>query len=44
MTIYAHFQSIFDRLTQGNLLDLLLSQHEQIWHPNKVISIEVLYP
>ena len=39
MIIYVYFWLIFNRLGQGNVLDLSLSQHQQIWHINRVISI-----
>ena len=39
MIIYIYFQLSFGRPTQEGVLDLPLSQHEQIWYLNKVISI-----
>ena len=39
MIIYAYFWLIYGRPTEGGVLDLPLSQHEQIWCLNGVISI-----
>ena len=37
--MYVYFWLIFSRLAQGGVLDLPISQHEQIWCLNRVISI-----
>ena len=40
MLIYEYFWFIFIRQTQGSVLDLPLSQQEQIWYLNEVIRVE----
>ena len=42
MVIYAYFWFIFNRQTQGSVLDLPLSQQEQIWHLNEFIRVWLL--
>ena len=44
MIIYAYLLAHFGRLAQGSILDLPLSQHEQIWCLNRVINILSIVP
>ena len=44
MIIYVYFQLIFSRPTKGGILDLALSQYEQIWHLIELLAFKYCTP